>query len=485
MTKATSFPLLALLVLSAFLVVANPSAVSSDTCTTTYNLTSNVPAQQLTISNPGTYCFDAGTYNTQISITSSNVALTAAPGTKADQAIIEPSSVVVNNYMGYFGVYPQAAIILAGISGGDNLVGVSVSNLVINGAAGSPSLDNYPVCTTDYAGINYNGASGSISNNVVENMYLPVDQAGCANGGGIDGDTNNAGPAETITITHNIVPNYGEFGIACFGSGVDCNMADNSMPFYAAYASLSKGPAGIAVLGGSVGIVDHNTISGNMCTDEATVPTCGPNLLTQTQGAGIFTLASGAGTVLRDNVLIDNDVGISVVFDVVSVTNNLITGSSAAAIEAYSGTGIYRLTTNVLSQSAVGIALIQSSGIITGNTAKDAGTAFELIESSGNTLVGNTAINGITGYYLDSSSSNNRLVGNTANGNSESGFYLAGSSGNTLIGNAANHNSLYGYVDLSSGGTGTGGVTSLYQGDECNNNGAGGSSPAGLCTPQH
>ena len=175
MMKTPSLVLAVLLVFSALVGIASGSTAAAGlSCTHTY---SAPPSQQWTINRPGIYCLNAGTYNAQITIASSNVVLTGAPGTDLGQVVIEPSQVVVNNYLGAFGGLPQAAIVLAASSGsGSNLAGVSVTNLVIDGAAASSSIDNFGLCSTDYAGINFNGAAGSISNNIVKNIYLPPDQ---------------------------------------------------------------------------------------------------------------------------------------------------------------------------------------------------------------------------------------------------------------------------------------------------------------------
>ena len=356
MMKTASLVLVVLFVLSALLVASTGSVAAADTgCTHTY---SAPPAQQWTISSPGIYCLKAGTYNTQINITASNVLLTPAPGTKAGQVIIEPSSVLENNFINwYFGAEPQAAIILAGSSDGSSLTGISITNLVIDGAKASSSLDNYAVCTTDYAGINLNGASGSIVNDLVRNIYLPVDQAGCGNGGGINVDTNNVGTTETVTIANNVVANYNIIGIGCFDSGVVCNIRNNAVSIYVPYTPFDPGPGGIVIYG-ALGRIFGNTVSGNECS----IPVeCGPDYITQYQGDGIITYYSGTGTFVIGNTVINNGVGIYTEADTALTAGNVVQNSVWEGLVLFDGT--YTPLANRISGSPLAI-LVGSDGFV-------------------------------------------------------------------------------------------------------------------------
>ena len=206
------------------------------------------------------------------------------------------------------------------------------------------SINNYPLCYADFAGINFDGASGSITDNTIKNMYMPLAQDGCGDGGGIDVDiNNNLSPAETVTLSNNFIPNYGEFGIGCWGPLQTCMISNNKVSFYSPY-SPTTAPAGIAILGGAVTNVAYNSASGNICTNAI----CGPNLVTEFQASGILTSASAAGTILRDNTLADNDLGISVFADTTSVLNNKITDSTFVAVSTEDGAGTYKVAGNEL-----------------------------------------------------------------------------------------------------------------------------------------
>lgn len=99
----------ALFLLSALSMYSLSPASASDPCTTTYLPGSYVSFTPISISSSGTYCFEAGTYNTQITVTASNVVLTTAPGTKLGQAIIEPSSIA--SLTTYTPTYPSGCIV--------------------------------------------------------------------------------------------------------------------------------------------------------------------------------------------------------------------------------------------------------------------------------------------------------------------------------------------------------------------------------------
>jgi hypothetical protein len=146
-----------------------------------------------------------------------------------------------------------------------------------------------------------------------------------------------------------------------------CTITNNDMWFYAKYASLSTGPAGIAILQNALAMVTRNTVSGNHCTQTTLTVPCGSNLISQAQGSGIFTLGSGAGTILKDNTVKDNDLGIQTVGDTASVLDNKVLNSKVAAIETIDGTGIYNVDRNCVFHSPLGIAVV-NAGYFFGDT---------------------------------------------------------------------------------------------------------------------
>ena len=177
---------------------------------------------------------------------------------------------------------------------------------------------------------------------------MPLAQDACGDGGGIDVDiNNNLSPAESVTVSNNLIPNYGEFGIGCWGALQRCTITGNKVSFYSPYATTTS-PAGIAILG-ALAEVTNNVASGNVCTAYL----LRPQYITQGQGEGILTVASVAGTVLKDNSLNDNNFGIGTYSDSTTVVNNKITGSTFAAVVAEDGSGTYNIIGNCFSENPI------------------------------------------------------------------------------------------------------------------------------------
>src|ERR1035437_3982133 len=147
MAKATNLTLLLLLLSSATLEIANPSVVYASSCTTTYS-PSSPPHQQMTIISAGTYCFGAGTYNTQITVTTSNVVLTGASGTTASQVVIKPSSVANN---GVDPVYRNTEAAVIYVNGGV----AGITDVTVEGLTVAGSVTSSPITSCGTAKVGY------------------------------------------------------------------------------------------------------------------------------------------------------------------------------------------------------------------------------------------------------------------------------------------------------------------------------------------
>jgi hypothetical protein len=321
--------------------------------------------------SPPVVCVGPGVYPEQLSITSGGISLVGL-GNTWNPTIIEPSSVVVNSHMYNTNFYPdgtaQAAIILVGNGGtGGTLEGVNIVNLVVDGSAASSSWNTYPTAcwyTTplslpDYAGIFYNGASGSIVGNIIRNVYLPQDMAPCQMGQGVDVGTATSAYTEGVTISNNVISNYGDVAVWCYASGVTCNITGNAMNPYVPYLSLAIGQGGIVIFPGASADIERNIISGNVCTSTP----CGSNVITQTQGLGVWTLFPATGTVIKNNIFTDNDLAVALVGDMGTVTGNVMSHNTYDAILAYDGVGTNTMIGNILSQSPVGILVLNDGGV--------------------------------------------------------------------------------------------------------------------------
>lgn len=106
------------------------------------------------------------------------------------------------------------------------------------------------------------------------------------------------------TITNTDITNYQVEGIAAFTSGSTVIVLRNNI----VKTPGAHEAAGVDLLFGAKGIIVHNKVSGNICND----PACGPDFFNQLQSFGIATVGAAAGTIISNNDVSNNDVGIGV-----------------------------------------------------------------------------------------------------------------------------------------------------------------------------
>jgi hypothetical protein len=375
--------MIAAILLLSSLVLFHPSIAAASTCNTTYSASptyDTVTMVPITITSPGTYCFGAGTYNTQITITASGVTLTTARGVWPGQAVIEPTTVAslssdpgASEY-GIGSGTPQYSIILAG-SDSATVTGVTISNLVVDGSKASS-----PSCTTEYNGIEFLNAGGAITGDTVQNVYIPVALAqSCTDyyfepGNAILVQT-GSGFSSSVTISGNQALNYENEGVGCEYSGTTCSITHSTTTFYVAslpgapstsYSAFNV-PIGIAIFFGGAGIASGNIVSGNECNVTKTnspytpsIPYCGPNEVTQFEGDGILAYYSGAGTTIEQNTFIGNDQGIESADDTTTSSNNQLQGNRYYDFVVYDSVGL--VSNNQISGSSVVGIVVVSDG---------------------------------------------------------------------------------------------------------------------------
>jgi hypothetical protein len=112
-------------------------------------------------------------------------------------------------------------------------------------------------------------------------------------------------PTASATIKHTQVTNYQGSGIVVLGFGSTAVISHSRVKG----PGMAKGvsTSGIEFPVGSVGTIDHNVVSGNVCPPSDT--SCGTDWFNQFQMAGITAGGWGPGTVIKDNLLFDNQVG--------------------------------------------------------------------------------------------------------------------------------------------------------------------------------
>jgi parallel beta-helix repeat protein len=202
-------------------------------------------------------------------------------------------------------------------------------------------------------------------------------------------------------------------------------------------------------------------------------------------------------------------------------SGTILTGNSAKGDEVgfgmFSSEGVLFTNNRAIDDCGGFWLTLTNSTELTGNTAvgdkPNCGSGIEVDGSHGVTLSGNVAKGYSVGYYFHTvhnvNVTGNRAVRNgetgrtsfeedgfalvtgfnvtfahdVANRNAWDGFDLISTTMTLLSGNTASGNHHFGYSDDSSG-AGTSGTANAYSDDTCTSNVAGGSSPAGLGTPQ-
>ena len=127
-------------------------------------------------------------------------------------------------------------------------------------------------------------------------------------------------PPASINIHHSEVTNYSSVGIIVLGAGSRAEITQN----------LVAGPGhgsgvptdGIELVAGANGTIARNIITGNICPPDLP-ENCGPDFFTQFQHAGIGGGGNGPGTVISNNLLVGNQMGIFL-SEVDEISNNVM-----------------------------------------------------------------------------------------------------------------------------------------------------------------
>jgi nitrous oxidase accessory protein NosD len=109
-------------------------------------------------------------------------------------------------------------------------------------------------------------------------------------------------------ITKTDITDYSSDGIVTFTS--DSSLAITKSNIIASDTSNIVGQIGILVEFGAKGIITHNKISENICEEE--LPGCGTDWFNEIQGFGIAVNCADNGSVISNNYVSDNDLGIGV-----------------------------------------------------------------------------------------------------------------------------------------------------------------------------
>ncbi|HKQ98161.1 MAG TPA: hypothetical protein VJV75_09825 [Candidatus Polarisedimenticolia bacterium] len=121
------------------------------------------------------------------------------------------------------------------------------------------------------------------------------------------GTSTPGGAPSALNIDHSEVTGFQTTGIIVLGEGSTANIAHNLVAGPGHAGGLPTN--GIELVAGAVGTIAHNTVSGNICPD-GMPDVCGDDFFTQIQNAGIGAGGSGPGTVITQNLLVGNQIGL-------------------------------------------------------------------------------------------------------------------------------------------------------------------------------
>ena len=154
------------------------------------------------------------------------------------------------------------------------------------------------------SGIRLEGASGSIVDSEVVDLYQPGGNGGCQEGTAIE--VRNAWDAASVLrvdVLRNRVAGYQKAGILCSGR-LDVRVEANTVEGGGPVAAIARN--GIQVSAGATGQVTGNAVTGNAYTGPIYVAS---GILVV--GGPFYDAPLSRDVVIRDNTLVDNDVGIN------------------------------------------------------------------------------------------------------------------------------------------------------------------------------
>jgi hypothetical protein len=417
---------------------------------------------------------------------------------------------------------PQAVIVYVE----PDVTAANLKDLTVNGSAASSS---FTAGSTDYLGVYYRDAGGTLTSVEVTEVQQPTafgDQPGPNGGIYVATDSSQTAPTggngssatwvappanwdnSDVSMTKVTVNNYDKNGITCDDVGTTCTIKSSTVTGLGpipnnSNPSENNAQNGIQVWGSSASISD-STVTGNSYTSPGYSPSSAYSYYT---ACGILVINADTLTMSKDTVEY-NDANVyglwyagyfpgSASFSSQGTwaisqntasyaTNNtgILSGSTAVPYGDGFGDGIdldgatASVTSNKASHNAeYGVGLFDSaSSVIQGNTTNsDTGDGIYVGDNAYN-AGSNSGIAANTG-----ASTGDTITGNTSDHNSVDGILAdvtSQDSGNIFSSNVLGHNSRYDAEDLSTGGE-TAGTANTWTSNNCTP--AADSSPGGLC----
>lgn len=353
---------------AGLLLVAAPMFATTflavGSCEPKYTSFQTISAAVNAASVPGTTIYICpGTYAEQVLITKKVILEGVVSGNSRAAIITAPiGGMVANATSTYGGPAIQAQVLVQNTT-------VTIEDLTIDASGSNLGSLN---CNGNPIGIFYQNASGTITRNSVINDILGAGLTGCQSGLGIyveSGATTvqpNPSPSgtSTVSITYNNVANYQKNGITGNGSGTDVTISDNVVVGQGPWNGAAQNSIQIAF--DATGSITANTV-----------------------GSDVW-----APDVFGD------------------------TGDAAAGILVYESPGIH-ITSNLVSNTQYGIAVIGDGAIVNSNTVTLT-HLYDAIDLCGNSNTADTnTITGAdeSGVHIDDtctgSATSNTVTGNT------------------------------------------------------------------------
>jgi hypothetical protein len=258
----------------------------------------------------------SGTYDEQVSISTSNIAISGM----GSSTVIDPSSTpktVVEDSDTDMPLVPIVDVT-------PGITGVRISDLVVDGEGLGPIVGG---CSEQFAGILYQASSGEIESTTVENVIVANKFVGCGDGNAIlvegapTGTPNRTTGSSKVMIVANSVTNYDKNAITCNDNGTSCLITNNR--------TTGLGPTTlIAQNGVQLGFGATGSVMDNHVADNDFTGTPNPTEPQADYAAGVILYGANSSTGVQANVLTNDQIGVEVVHSSAAVNQNSFTETS-------------------------------------------------------------------------------------------------------------------------------------------------------------
>ena len=337
--------------------------------------------------------------------------LRVAAGTYTEQVTIGKSLTIVGDGASVTTI--RAPSVITGDQNHQNVVTVEGSGVTVDIGSvtiSGPGPNNS--CSLQAGVMVRNNATAIIHDDTITTIRdNPL--SGCDSGRAVlVGDIAPPSTSATATVIRNTIIGYQKSGVDLRNSASFATISDNTISGVGLTTLVSQD--GVSVMGAAAAIL-NNTISGNECG----APSCGPDLFSDDQSAGVLVLDAPGTVQVTNNDILSNDVGIHGAAPSLTVSGNELTSNRYEGIILDEGSS--SVTLNRIDAGNIGIAVVSftdssanSSATVTCNRIGGAGVGISVADGDagdGNvpTLVahnnvidmGSVGISNTTGLSVD------------------------------------------------------------------------------------